>query len=129
MTKPLFALIIEDHENLAKTFAKALSTANFETEIAKNGQDALARLASMTPDVVVLDLHLPKVSGKDILKQIRDDTRLAKTRVMVVTADALLAENLRKEADLVLLKPVSFGQLQDMAIQLLTSDKEPHDNE
>ena len=121
MTNP-FALIIEDDPDLATIFAEALQMAEFETEIVSDGQAALGRLAATTPAVVVLDLHLPHVSGPKILQQIRADRRLAKTRVLLATADALMAESLRREADLVLLKPISFHQLRDLAKRLRPPD-------
>lgn len=112
------ALIIEDDEDLSLIFSEALQAAGFETEIIRRGDVALERLATTTPDVVVLDLHLPRVAGMDILHQIRTDKRLAGTRVIVATAHPNMAETLRDEADLVLLKPVSFSQLRDLAVIL-----------
>lgn len=96
-------MIIEDAPKLADIFSLALQSIQFETEIIQDGEDALNRLAEITPAVVVLDLHLPRVSGRDILRQIRSDERLTKTRIMVAITDALIAEKLRGEADLVLL--------------------------
>lgn len=116
-TKPL-ALIIEDDRKQATIFNQALRMADFETEIIQDGQAALERLAAIVPALVVLDLHLPYVSGDDILRQIRADERLAETRVILATADPLMAESLEQESDLVLLKPISFGQLRDMATRL-----------
>ncbi len=113
-----FALIIEDDIDLATIFAEALKAAGFKIEIIYEGQTALQRLAVTTPDVVVLDLHLPNVAGTDILQQIHDDTRLTETRVIIATADARLAETLYEEADLVLVKPISFVQLRDLAERL-----------
>ena len=113
-----FALIIEDDADLAMIFRGALRQANFETEVVSDGQIALSRLAETVPDVVVLDLHLPSISGDKILHEIRADERLAQTRVIVTTADAVRADELRTEADLVLLKPVSFEQLTVMAARL-----------
>ncbi len=117
MGNPL-ALIIEDDPKLATIFAKALHLAEFETEIVQDGHTALRRLAATTPAVVVLDLHLPYVSGQDILARIRADARLAKTRIMLATADPLLAESLRGVAEMVLIKPISFNQLRDLAKRL-----------
>jgi len=113
-----FALIIEDEPDLATIFSEALKAADFETEIIKDGKLAAQRLADVMPDVVVLDLHLPHVSGRELLRQIREDERLAKTRVLIATADASMAEMLQNEADLVLLKPISFVQLRIMAERL-----------
>jgi two-component system cell cycle response regulator DivK len=121
MNNPL-ALIIEDDPKLAFVFAEALQMADFETEIVQDGQAALGRLAATTPAIVVLDLHLPHLSGSDILAQIRADERLTQTRVILATADALKAEHLRSEADLVLLKPISLHQLSLLARRLRPLD-------
>ena len=115
--KPL-ALVIEDDNRQATVFAQALRMADFETETIRDGLKALNRLSEVVPALVVLDLHLPKISGKDIFQQIRADQRLNQTRVMLATADPLFAETLRSEVDLVLLKPISFNQLRDLASRL-----------
>ena len=112
------ALIIEDDADLATIFAEAIKTAGFEAHTVRDGKTALAQLAATTPSIVVLDLHLPNVSGMDILKYIRADARLAKTRVILTTADARMADMLQGQADLVLVKPISFGQLRDLAARL-----------
>jgi two-component system alkaline phosphatase synthesis response regulator PhoP len=121
MTNPL-ALIIEDDENLADIFSLALRRAQFEVEIVSDGEAALARLAETVPAVVVLDLHLPHVPGETILHQVRADERLANTQVILATADAFLAGELREDADLVLLKPISPGQLRELASRLRPSN-------
>jgi DNA-binding response OmpR family regulator len=117
MTNPL-ALIIENDKKLAKIFSFALQKVDFETEIIEDGDAALARLNDTTPALVVLDLHLPKVSGKDILRRIRNSKRLTHTRVMLATADTVTAENYRTDADLILLKPISVNLLRHLAVQL-----------
>ena len=109
------ALIIEDDADLAAIFDEALRAAQFETEVIRAGDEAQRRLRVATPAVVVLDLHLPLVSGTELLKQIRSDERLSKARVIVATADSRLAEELHETADLVLVKPISFSQLRDLS--------------
>lgn len=121
MANPV-ALIIEDDESLATVFSMALQMAGFETEIARNGNVALSRLAEITPGLILLDLHLPHVAGQDILRQIRAEERLTSTWVILATADAIMAEGLRGEADLVLLKPISVTQLRDLAKRLFPPD-------
>jgi DNA-binding response OmpR family regulator len=111
----LQALIIEDHEDAGVIFANALQEAGFECEIIRAGDKALTWLAETVPAMVVLDLELPGVSGAEILRYIRTDVRLAETRVIIATAHPDLAADLDKEADLVLLKPVSYIQLRDLA--------------
>lgn len=120
MTKPL-VLIIEDDKKLADIFSLALQ-AEFQVEVAEDGQTALTQLSILTPTLVVLDMHLPYVSGNTILAHIRGDERLTHTRVMLATADAQLADELREKADLVLLKPISVNQLRELAMRLRPPD-------
>ena len=117
MSNPI-ALIVEDDDDLANIFAEALQAAKYDTEVIRTGDRAMARLKTVMPDVVVLDLHLPGVSGMEILKQIRADAHLAQTRVIVASADPVMAESLNDQADLVLIKPISFSQLRDLATRL-----------
>jgi two-component system cell cycle response regulator DivK len=112
------ALVIEDDTPHANLFSEALQKAGFEIEVIRDGQVAITRLAEITPALVVLDLHLPHVSGADILKQIRSDARLVKTRIVVASADPQMASMLRDKADLVLIKPISYFQLKELAIRL-----------
>lgn len=114
MTKPL-ALIIEDDPKLGDIFSLSLQAAEFETELVTDGDMARTRLAQVVPHVIVLDLHLPHISGEQLLQQIRADHRLNDTKVMLATADSQAANYLQAESDLVLLKPISPTQLRDLA--------------
>jgi DNA-binding response OmpR family regulator len=116
-----FALVIEDDENLSELFVMSMQTAGFDTEAILDGQEALDRLQEITPDVVVLDLHLPRVSGETILKYIRGEERLTNTRVMLATADGQAAHWLLDESDIVLLKPISPVQMRTLASRLRPS--------
>jgi len=115
------ALVIEDEKDEAVFFAQTLQTIGLETEIVQDGDTALARLAVVAPDVVLLDLRLPRIAGADILHQIRGDARLAETRVIVVTGNPQMAESLQDKADLVLIKPIGFDQLCDLVTRLLSA--------
>lgn len=121
MSEPELALIVEDDEDLSFIFAEALRAAGFQPEIVRDGQVALDSLANLTPSVVVLDLHLPHVAGTDILKYIRSAERLQKVRVVVATADARMAEQADRQADFVLIKPISFSLLRDLSSRLMVA--------
>ena len=110
MSKP-FALIVEDHVDAAVIFSEALKKTGYQTETVRTGDAALTRLAATMPDLVILDLSLPRVSGPQILDEIRADPRLAQTRVVVATAHPQLVDSIRVKADLVLIKPISYIQL------------------
>jgi chemosensory pili system protein ChpA (sensor histidine kinase/response regulator) len=117
-TKPL-AFIIEDDVDQNLIFTTALDKAGYKTESFKDGLTAQQRLTETVPRMIVLDLHLPNVGGMTLLSQIRNDQRLANARVILATADAALANSLHAEADLVLLKPISFSQLSLLAGRFL----------
>ncbi len=112
------ALIVEDDEKLAVIFTQALKQAAFETENARTGREALEKLARSTPALVVLDVHLPDISGATVLSTIRQEARLVHAQVILATADAVMADSLGDQSDLVLVKPVSFTQLRDLATRL-----------
>ena len=116
--KPL-ALIVEDEYNVSLVFSRALRAAGFKVEIVRAGDAAVEWLASARPDIVVLDLNLPHVAGKDVLQYIRADHRLAGMPVIVATAYARLAENLHDRVDRVLFKPIGFRRLRDLAARLV----------
>lgn len=117
MNKPL-ALIVEDDGRLATIFAEALRKADYDPEIVSDGRVAQARLREVIPTLILLDLHLPHISGNELLREIRADARFKESIIVLATADAIMAEELRAEADLVLLKPISFNQLRDLAARL-----------
>jgi CheY-like chemotaxis protein len=119
--KDPLALIIEDNEAVAHVFQVAIEQAQFEIELIQNGRIALDRLAVVTPALILLDLHLPHVSGQEILRYVRADERLAKTPVILATADVTKAETLKGEVDFVLIKPLGFVQLHELAKRLRLS--------
>jgi diguanylate cyclase (GGDEF)-like protein len=110
-----FALIIEDDKGCADLFGHILEFVGYSTEIIDEGQPALARLEEVIPDIILLDLNLPPgPSGADILHFIRNHQALADTPVLIVTAYPHIADEIQDEADLVLIKPVSVGQLRNL---------------
>lgn len=110
MDKP-FALIVEDDRDIVALFRHVLDLAGYRTEIVLDGKVALEYLAKSTPDIVLLDLGLPRVSGSEILASMRSDERLKKVPVVVITAHAHLAEMLPAAPQLVLIKPVNIEQM------------------
>lgn len=117
MDKPI-ALIVEDDRDILALFRHVLDVAGYHTEIVLDGKDAMERLGSLTPDIVLLDLQLPRMSGLDILKNIRSEERLKNIPVVVITAYAPMADTLPVEPDLLLLKPVDINQLSNLVQRL-----------
>lgn len=90
-------MIVEDDRVVAKIYMAALQKAGFEVEIALDGQRALERVEDYLPSLMVLDLQLPKISGIQVLRQLR-------------------AKSLFKSMPVVILTNAFLGQLTDQAI-------------
>ena len=108
------ALIIEDQEDIADIYSNALSLANFETKIIYDGKDALELLPDITPQIIILDMNLPHVSGHYLFKQLRSLPHLIDVPVIICTANTVMANAMKAEigdSDFILVKPVSIHQL------------------
>ncbi|MBI3166122.1 MAG: response regulator [Anaerolineales bacterium] len=130
MSKPT-ALIVEDDRDIVALFRHVLDIAGYQTEIVLDGKDAMDRLGVIRPNIVLLDLQLPRMSGVEILKRMRDDERLMRVPVVVITAYAPYADSLPVEPDLLLLKPVDINQLSSLVQRLQATqgalDEPAHD--
>lgn len=119
MSQQKLVLIIEDAIEIADIFSEILQSQGMNTRIVSDGALALKAIRETNPALILLDMHLPNISGREILGLIRSDPKLRNIRVIAVTADALIANTLQAEADLVLIKPVTFAQISDMSKRML----------
>jgi len=115
MTHPL-AFVIEDDPKLGSIYDTVLQQAGYVTEIIRRGDEARTRLSQTAPDLILLDVHLPYVSGAELLQQIRADSRTAYTPVIVLTADIYMAKTMDLEgrANHVLVKSFGVSQLRSL---------------
>ena len=79
-------LVIEDESDIAALVAYQLTHAGYQVRTAPNGADAMRRLETDPPDLVVLDLMLPEVSGEEILRTMRSRKETRDTPVIILTA-------------------------------------------
>ena len=77
-------------------------------------------MASGVPDLLVLDLHLPDLSGAEVLRGMRANPRAAETPVIVITAHPQMAAEVEGEVDLVLFKPLACDVLKRRATALVS---------
>lgn len=120
MTNLPTVLIVEDDPQLNHLFGVTLKN-QFDVTQVHDGLDALAFLEQHIPNLIVLDMNLPGTPGSKILAYVRADARFAQTRVILATADALQADILSEDADVVLLKPISPAQLRELAGRLIAN--------
>ena len=79
-------LIVDDTRTNAELLEAHLDGTGLETHIATNGEDALRDAAQWKPDVILLDIMMPRVSGFEVCKRLRADPATAKVGVLMVTA-------------------------------------------
>jgi DNA-binding response OmpR family regulator len=114
------ALVIEDNRVISLVFSMALQEAGFDTITLRDGQAVMEYLEEGRPELVVLDLNLPGVTGRAILPFIRQHERLVQSKVIIVSADSIQATYLSSQADVALIKPVGFHQLRQLSMQLFS---------
>ena len=87
MTKKV--LIVEDNELNLKLFKDLLEVHNIETVETKNGHDVLDLARAENPDLILMDIQLPEISGLDVTKLLKGDEDLKSIPVIAVTAFAM----------------------------------------
>lgn len=89
-------LLIEDDSVILEMYRDKFTLAKFEVQTATDGQEGLEKMKNFMPDIVLLDLIMPKVTGFEVLKVIKDDQVLNKIPVLVLTNIYADAEDLVK---------------------------------
>ena len=109
-------LIIEDEEDAADMFAEMMRVSGYHVLKTSSSTPALTMMTAEKPDVVILDIMMPEISGLDILRQMRKDPALAKIPVVVVSAKGMPADikhGMEAGASMYLTKPVGFTELKE----------------
>ena len=121
-------LIVDDKSELLHLMRRVLEDEQYQVAIHQNGLDAFATVKATLPDLLILDLVLGNISGKEVLKQIKDDPATAEIPVIVYTAAVLEAEEVSRliasdsvyyQGVSLLQKPFELQHLLDMVAQVV----------
>jgi DNA-binding response OmpR family regulator len=116
-------LMIEDDQAIADLYRGRLSKDGYDVTVASDGEEGLELARSMVPSLIYLDLRLPKLSGFDVLRQLRSTDLLAGTPVVILTnydAAEVRSTGLELGAQDVLLKSETTpAQLAGLTAQLV----------
>ena len=119
MTTRPTVLVCDDEANLRELIRVSLSP-GYDVVEASDGEEALALARSLRPELVILDVMLPRMNGLSVLSELQRDPALAKTRVLVVTAQPDSQEEAwASGADGVVLKPFRPDELAEVAASLV----------
>jgi len=92
---PKKILIVEDNELNMKLFTDLLDAHGYEVEQTREGLKAIALAREFKPDLILMDIQLPEVSGLEVTKWIKDDESLANIPIVAVTAFAMKGDEKR----------------------------------
>jgi len=118
-------LIVEDEEDAAELFAEMMRVSGFRVLKTSSSTPALTMMSAEKPDLVILDIMMPEISGLDILRQMRRDPALADIPVVVVSAKSMPADiknGMEAGASMYLSKPVGFLELREAVDRALGSN-------
>ncbi len=107
-------LVVDDSKDAVDVLSKRLIREGYEVAVAFDGEEALLKVKEANPDVILLDLMMPKLNGFEVLKEIREKQKDKWRPIIIVSAQAEL-ESLQKcysmEADHYLIKPCSIDNV------------------
>jgi len=95
--KQKLILIVEDDDNLASVYETRLQAEGFATKRVPNGEDALSAALAAKPDLILLDVMMPKVSGFDVLDILRNTPETQDVKIIMLTA--LSQDNDKEKAE------------------------------
>lgn len=89
-------LLIEDDSLFVKMYQKKFAHEGLELEAAYDGEEGIEKIKSEKPDLIILDLMLPKMSGSEVLKQVKDDPEANAIPVIILTNLSTSADEVTK---------------------------------
>ncbi|MGB3178560.1 MAG: response regulator transcription factor [Albidovulum sp.] len=122
VSQPHRILVVEDEDNIALALDYVLTREGYAHERIANGAEALAKIRGTVPDLVLLDVMLPEVSGYEICQSVRMDPALAAVKILMMTARGSAMERrkgLALGADGFIAKPFDLAELRDEVRRLL----------
>lgn len=115
-------LVVEDNELNLKLFCDLLRAHEYLSEGVRDGREAVARARDFQPDLVIMDIQLPHVSGFELIGQLKQDDALKNIPIMAVTAYAGREDEERIRAigaDAYVSKPISLARFVESVAALL----------
>lgn len=124
-------LIVDDEVNIVISLEFLMEQAGYTVDVARTGNEALEKLATFQPDLVLLDVMLPGVNGFDICQRIRQTPEWAAMKIVMLSAkgrDVEITKGLALGANAYITKPFSTKALLDEVQKQLTENHAPLSN-
>jgi CheY-like chemotaxis protein len=119
----LATVLICDDEPALRELIRISLDGPYDIVEADDGEESLELARKVRPDVVILDMMMPRLSGLEVLTSLRQEKELSDTRVIVLTAQPEAREDaLREGADVVMVKPFEPSQI-TVAVEEVLADR------
>jgi CheY-like chemotaxis protein len=105
---PAVALVVDDSMLIRYTVCRSLEERGFTVESATNGVEALQILARITPDLVVTDMQMPKMSGSELITALKKNPGTSKIPIIIVAGRASGFDENEKRADFAIYKDIDI---------------------
>lgn len=115
-------LIVDDEPNIVISLEFLLQKSGFEVGIARDGEQALSQMAAFQPDLVLLDIMLPKLNGYEVCQKIRENREWDRVKVVMLSAkgrELEVSKGMALGADAYVTKPFSTRDLVERVRSLL----------
>ena len=120
-------LVVEDNELNLKLFCDLLRAHGYEAEPVRDGREAVDRIRALLPDLIIMDIQMPHITGLELIEQIKADEELKRIPIMAVTAYAAKGDEERIRdagAEGYVSKPISLMRFVESVAVLLAAAKE-----
>ncbi len=117
-------LIVDDEPNIVISVEFLMKREGFAVSVARDGEEALECIRAERPDLVILDVMMPKLNGFEVCETVRADPQLAGIRILMLTAkgrETEMRKGISLGADAYIAKPFSTRDLVDRVKSLLDS--------
>lgn len=115
-------LVVDDEPFICRSLSFVLRKQNYEVFEARNGEEALLAIKAHRPDLVFLDVMMPKINGFEVTKQVKSDVELRSTKIILLTAKGQDSDRINGEqvgADDYMTKPFSPTRILERAREIL----------
>lgn len=114
MTVAKKVLIVDDEENIVISMEFLISQAGYELQVARNGEEALDKVRSFVPDLILLDVMMPNINGFEVCRRIRENPAWQDIKIIMLTAkgrEVEVTKGLALGVNSYIIKPFSTKEL------------------
>ena len=120
---PAVALVVDDSMLIRYTVCRSLEERGFAVESATNGLEALLILERVLPDVIVTDMQMPKMSGRELISALKNNPKTASIPIIIVAGRGSGFDESEKRADFAIYKDIDIQSQLEKALDAVMGNK------